>query len=61
VSLGPIGALVGLPTGYLVMALVGGGLMLAGFVIVTWRSLQVGPIRSGPGEPAEPSSAGRSG
>ena len=60
-SLGPIGALVGLPTGYLVMALVGGGLMLAGFVIVTWRSRRPGRIRSGPGEPAEPSSAGRSG
>ena len=35
VVLGVIGALVGVPAGYLVMALAGGGLMLVGFVVAT--------------------------
>jgi len=37
IVLGVIGTLVGVPAGYLVMALCGGGLMLVEFVYETWR------------------------
>jgi len=42
IVLGVIGTVIGVPTGYLAMALIGGGLMIAQYGYETWRRRRVG-------------------